>query len=414
MSTKLAETKQSESGLASCHTSNSLLLLLTMLGPAFTFIVMLLCYIFIIVSSHSIEDVLTFSSLVPLFVAIVIGSSLTWIKNATHVVPPGYRKVLMSILTGKISILESGSHIFYPKEIYRTLGSGPFRGISTRYESLCPAPGARLDIDPPEAMITTKDKIHGTVDVNAIAVILPWSSGTMIEASGQTFTKNASQSINKWICSVVGTLDADNVTFYTISNQLNSQKNLDSLNRALKDYHLKVVSVHLDPSAIKLSKVYTTQRDKINADLQILSAQERTCRKQMSLQKLREERSKREEEIKMGIARLQAKAKIEAAQAAKRVEIERSAANVERVKQLIAAGLSPHDVACLMVCEEAGKNIAKAKCSKIVAVPPSMLGLYGIQGLAKTMGMTHAPSKLNEGALSDGNSASWTKVSDHE
>jgi len=275
-------------------------------------------------------------------------------------------------------VMNSGCHV-YP--FSRSLSRHPFRGLIMGKSDLAPAPGSTLSLDPPQANITSSDGITGMIDVSVVASVLSWDESHVIEGTSQNFLKTSYTAINRWLANIVGSVRADEIKFHTLSRHLNAKSNLDTLNLSLRCLRLQVSAVNLDPSGIKLSKAYTKQRDQIIAKMQLLDAEERRIKKEMQVQKLKQEKSMKAAENHCAIEERQARSKKVLAQIAKETKMEADKAVIHRVQSLIQAGLAPGDVSTLLVAESAGRNISMSNSSKIIAIPPGLLGLGGLNGL---------------------------------
>lgn len=277
--------------------------------------------------------------------------------------------------------MSSGIHVYpFSRPIYQH----PFRGLTskTTRQDLAPAPGSTLPLDPPEANITSSDGITGKIDVSVVATVLNWDKTHVLAGTSQNFQQTAFTAINRWLANIAGSIKANDIKFHTLSRHLNAQNNLSALNDSLRNLRLQVSAVNLDPSGIVLSKAYTKQRDQILQQMQLLDAQERRIQKEMDVQKLKQEKDMKEAENQCKIEERRAKSKKMLAQLAKETKMESDKATIHRVQSLLQAGLSSGDVAALLVAETAGQNIAMSKNSKILAIPPKLLGLGGLNGVS--------------------------------
>ena len=282
------------------------------------------------------------------------------------------------MITGDVKILTTGCHV-YP--FSRSLNRHPFRGLIQEKTHFAPAPGSKLTLDPPEANVTTSDGITGKIDVSVVMNVLRWDKAHVIEGTSQNFGATACTAINRWLANIVGSIRADEVKFHTLSRHLNGRVNLDALNLSLKCLRLQVSAVNLDPSGIQLSRAYIKQRDSIIAKMQLLIAEEKRIKKEMEVQKLKQEKAMKAAENQCAIEERKARSKKILAQIAKETKMEADKATILRVQSLIECGLSSHDVSSILVAETAGRNIATSHSSKIIAVPPGLLGLGGLNGI---------------------------------
>merc|ERR1719231_1403402 len=86
-------------------------------------------------------------------------------------------------------------------------------------------------------------------------------------------------------------------------------------------------------------------------------------------------------------------------------------ARVEKLSaSLLAQGIEPHDVANLLVVREAGQALGKAKGSKVIAVPPSMCGLFGIDAVGRCGSELVRRRGGGSGGGGAANAAAWTHV----
>ena len=277
-----------------------------------------------------------------------------------------------------MKVLTTGCHVCL---FSRSLNRQPFQGLIHGKNHFAPAPGSKLSLDPPEANITSSDGIAGKIDISVVTTVLSWDKSHVIEGVSQNFGATACTAINRWLANIVGSMRADEIKFHTLSRHLNAKMNLEALNLTLKCLRLQVSAVNLDPSGIQLSRAYIKQRDSIIAKMQLLIAEEQRIQKEMQVQKLKQEKAMKAAENQCAIEERQARSKKIVAQIEKETKMEADKATIHRVKSLIEAGLSSNDVSAMLVAETAGKNIAASHNSKIISIPPGILGLGGLKGV---------------------------------
>jgi len=329
-------------------------------------------------------------------------------------VPPASARIIVNRFDGRIKVLATGMH-FYVPFFWAAYGTGPFTGLSSNKVD-SPAHGTKIQIDPPKACIHTADGISGTVDVTVYASILPWDK-RVVSAKGH-FKVLATQVIHRWLSSIVGQLQADEVVFHNLSTHLNTKKNIGELNADLSIFCLEVNAVYMDTSGIQLSSIYTQQRNNINARMQLLAEEKRKVESEIKLQELRYNRDKRAAELKFlrgqeEVRRLNSLAKQKAigdaeaaliavksglaqAQIKKEMRVVEDQAMIEQVAKLMEKGIDSHDIANLLVVRESAKALALSKADKIVAVPPSMCGLFGLDLVRSGLGQIGTKS-VSEG-----------------
>jgi len=298
--------------------------------------------------------------------------------NSLIVVPPGQTMVVwrrFGTVAGTVRALESGTHLVN-FVTWAPFGQGPFRALSPDIPPLaCPVPGSSVFVDPDRIEVMSSDGVPGTANVALELRVTEWTAKDLI---GHTvsFRYKTCVAVNQWVSRHLGKLSAKMLCWYAeVISLLNNKDLIDELNAELKPCYLEAKRISLDPSGIIMHPQFAeTVGKEINQ------------RRALELQSLEFEAAERAIKLEM----LQAQAKCEQARLQAETERVIEKAKVEslanRASSLIAAGISPSNVANILVAEIAAAGISRAD-KVIVGVPQGLVGLKGVENVM-------APSSL--------------------
>lgn len=280
------------------------------------------------------------------------------------------------------------------------------RRNSSRY--VCPAPKSKLILDPPAVPFHSKDRVSGTLDVNIECVVTEWDPMDVIQDKSDLKTK-ACQRINQLLCVQLVKIAADECTYGKISQYLNSEEIIFNLNEKLKECYLKVNRICLDPQGISLSPEYVRERKAINVEFQTLDARERLLTRKVEIDELERQVKQKEYDFELAHAlqegdqkneslkrnqmteanaeaerkKIEAESEFECAKLRAQAKHIEADAEFYHIQKLISAGLPAEQVSKMLIVEQ-GRNVLKncGDASKIISVPPGLLGLHGNENLS--------------------------------
>jgi len=271
----------------------------------------------------------------------------------------------------------------------------------------CPAPNSKLILDPPAVPFHSKDRVSGCLDVNIECIVIEWDPMEVINDKSDLKTK-VCQRINQLLCVELVKIPADECTYGKISQFLNSEEVLSQLNEKLKGCYLLVKRICLDPKGISLSSEYVRERKAINVEFQNLDAKERLLTRKLEIDELERQIKQKEYDFELAHALQESDQKneilkrhqmAEASAEAERNKIEAQSefacaklkteakqidtdAQFYHIQKLIEAGLPADQVGKMLIVEQ-GRKVLKncGEASKIISVPPGLLGLHGNENL---------------------------------
>lgn len=334
-----------------------------------------------------------------LFIAKVAGLGWFAMKVAqwVHVVPPGLRKIIMT-LDGDAIVLRPGISVASTApcvSVFETHGCWRGLGIS---RGMWPAPGARITIDPEPTQINSSEGVTGTVDVTVECVVSDWEASSLEDLVSDTGSIKARTQalVNQWVCQRLGELSARELTYGRTSATLNVDEALAELNEKLeRETHLTCYRVLVDSGGVSLNHRYMSENEKIQVKAQIQRAEETRLERERALERQRQDAEAAKNEFEREQRRLAAAAAAEAEIARAESELavarlelegrrEREAADVELLTNLIAGGLEPAQVAAMKIAESHAASLAAAK---LVVASPGSFGIGGVQGMLGSVGV---------------------------
>jgi len=285
-------------------------------------------------------------------------------------VRPGQRIIVWKRFganAGRVRVLDAGLHHVNLLSWAR-FGQGPFEGLIR--DNACPMPLSTVFIDPDRVEIMSKDKVPGTANVSVELQVLDWDASDVIGVN-VPFRTRASITVNQWVSRLLSDLEAANLCSYAdVVTCLNDCANLKDLNLRLRECFLEAKRVSVDPSGIDLHKEYSMTVGKAIQNM-----------RHITLQRQEAQASQEAMERKLQLQQMETQAQCDVMRMKSLVErdVEKAKANAlaDRVRALIAAGLSPHQVSNVLVAEVSVVGLTKAE-KVFVGMPQGLLGLRGI------------------------------------
>lgn len=314
---------------------------------------------------------------------VVTAGALTFVTSLFSVmfVPPGKSQILMGF--SSVKRYDVGFHVVSPFS---------WRVGSCWGKKLAPCPGSKFVLDPAPVPFHTADRVQGTIDISVECTVLEWDA-TVCSADHSNLKWCACKRVNNFLSTVMVTLPADECTYGEMSRRLNEPESIAALESVLQDLYLSVRRVAVDPEVgVKLCDTYKKQREDINQEWQTIDAKERLLNRQLQIDDLKRRNEQKQYEFELEKKKLQAEqeneilARKETSQAQTQVEVQRlraegkkfeSLAEVERVRGLVECGLEPQHIVQIAIVRE-GREMFKnsGDATKLVSVPPSLLGLH--------------------------------------